>query len=84
MVILALCDGLKDRSQADLPKRLALLGTSESTLGTGKNSNGKLADLSLIALLSWVFFTVPIDPLFTVIFPLLLAKRGASKPFPFP
>lgn len=83
IVILALCDGLKDRSQADLPKRLALLGPSLSILGTDKNSNGKVAALSLIAPPSQAFFTVPIDPLFTVISPLLLAKAGASKPFLF-
>lgn len=84
IVILTLCDGLKDRLQADLPKRLALLGPSESTLGTGKNSNGKVAALSLIAPPSRALFTMPIDPLFTIISLLLPAKTGASKPFLFP
>lgn len=84
IVILTLCDRLKDCSEADLPKRLALLGASESTLGTGKNSNRKVAALSLIAPPSRALFTMPIDPLFTVISSLLPAKTGASKPFLFP
>lgn len=77
IVILASCDELKDSSQADLPKRLALLGTSESILWTGKNSNGKVVASAPVAPPSQAFLTLPTDALLSAI-PILLLYRSRS------